>query len=88
MTKTVLLQLGLQLWVQSDGAWALIDLQLPRGKPGKPRVDDRSVISGIQHVLKTGCHWRDMPPEYGPATTIYNRYNVIISTCGAGLYSS
>ena len=20
-------------------------------------------------------HWRDVPPEYGPATTIYNRYN-------------
>jgi transposase len=27
------------------------------------------------HVLKTGCRWRDVPPEYGPATTIYNRYN-------------
>ena len=36
---------------------------------------DRRVISGILHVLKTGCRWRDVPPEYGPATTIYNRYN-------------
>jgi transposase len=47
---------------------------LDRGdsKPGKPRVDDRRVISGILHVLKTGCRWRDVPPEYGPATTIYN----------------
>jgi transposase len=27
------------------------------------------------HVLKTGRRWRDVPPEYGPATTIYNRYN-------------
>jgi transposase len=27
------------------------------------------------HVLKTGCRWRDVPPEYGPSTTIYNRYN-------------
>ena len=33
------------------------------------------MISGILHVLKTGCRWRDVPPEYGPATTIYNRYN-------------
>jgi transposase len=33
------------------------------------------VISGILHVLKTGCRWRDGPPEYGPATTVYNRYN-------------
>jgi transposase len=46
-----------------------------RDEPGKPRVDNRRVISGILHVLKTGCRWRDVPPEYGPATTIYNRYN-------------
>ena len=59
----------------SDEAWALIDPHLPRGKPGKPRVDDRRVMSGILHVLKTGCRWRDCPSEYGPYTTIYNRYN-------------
>jgi transposase len=59
----------------SDEAWFAIEPHLPRGKPGKPRVDDRTVISGILHVLKTGCRWRDVPPAYGPATTIYNRYN-------------
>jgi hypothetical protein len=32
------------------------------GPPGKPRVDDRTVISGILHVSKTGCRWRDVPP--------------------------
>ncbi len=64
-----------RLFWLSNEAWAAIDPHLPRGKPGKPRVDDRRVISGILHVLKTGCRWRDVPPEYGPATTIYNRYN-------------
>jgi len=59
----------------SDEAWKALDPHLPRGRPGKPRVDDRTVISGILHVLKTGCRWRDVPPVYGPATTIYNRYN-------------
>jgi transposase len=59
----------------SDGAWAAIEPHLPRGKPGKPRVDDRRVISGILHVLRTGCRWRDCPQAYGPPTTIYNRYN-------------
>jgi len=39
------------------------------------RVDDRRVISGILHVLKTGCRWRDVPADYGPPTTIYNRYH-------------
>jgi transposase len=37
-------------------------------------VDDRRVISGIIHVLKSGCRWCDCPPEYGPYTTIYNRF--------------
>src|SRR5271167_2763724 len=38
------------------------------------RVDDRRVISGIVHVIKSGCRWCDCPPEYGPPTTIYNRF--------------
>jgi transposase len=59
----------------SDEAWEALDPHLPHGKPGKPRVDDRRVISGILFVLKTGCRWRDVPLEYGPSTTIYNRYN-------------
>src|SRR5271155_5191536 len=64
-----------QLFWLSNEAWVAIDPHLPRGKPGKPRVDDRRIISGILHVLKTGCRWRDVPPEYGPSTTIYNRFN-------------
>jgi len=62
------------LWL-SDEAWKTLEPHLPHGKPGKPRVDDRTVISGILHVLKTGCRWRDVPPAFGPPTTIYNRYN-------------
>ena len=59
----------------SDEAWAAVEPHLPKGQPGKPRVDDRVVISGILHVLKTGCRWRDVPADYGPPTTIYNRYH-------------
>ena len=50
----------------SDEAWKTLSPHLPHGRPGKPRVDDRTVISGILHVLKTGCRWRDVPPVYGP----------------------
>ena len=59
----------------SDEAWAVIEPHLPQGRPGARRVDDRRVISGILHVLKSGCRWRDAPPAYGPRTTLYNRYN-------------
>lgn len=41
---------------------------------GKPRVDDRRVLSGIIHVLKRGLQWRDAPKEYGPHKTLYNRF--------------
>lgn|SRR5512134_2526299 len=58
----------------SDEQWARIEPHLPTDVRGKERVDDRRVISGILHVLKTGCRWCDCPPEYGPYTTIYNRF--------------
>jgi transposase len=41
---------------------------------GVKRVDDRRVISGIVHVLQSGCRRRDCPPEYGSSRTIYNRF--------------
>jgi transposase len=66
--------MGHLFWL-SDEAWAAIEPHLPRNQPGARRVDDRRVISGILHVLKTGCRWRDCPKEYGPHTTIYNRFN-------------
>ena len=48
---------------------------MPRNQPGARRVDDRRIISGIVHVLQSGCRWRDCPSEYGPYTTVYNRFN-------------
>lgn len=59
----------------SDEAWAAVEPHLPKNQPGARRVDDRRVISGIFRVLKVGCRWCDCPAEYGPATTIYNRFN-------------
>jgi transposase len=58
----------------SDEQWAKIEPLLPTDVRGKPRVDDRRVLSGILHVMKSGCRWCDCPPEYGPPTTIYNRF--------------
>ena len=58
----------------SDEQWLMIEPYLPKDVRGKDRVDDRRVISGILHVIKSGCRWCDCPPEYGPAKTIYNRF--------------
>jgi transposase len=58
----------------SDEQWARIEPLLPSDVRGKERVDDRRVISGVLHVLKSGCRWKDCPSEYGPYTTVYNRF--------------
>jgi transposase len=43
----------------NDEQWARIEPYLPSDVRGKERVDDRRVISGILHVLKSGCRWKD-----------------------------
>lgn len=63
------------LYWLSDAEWEAIRPYLPTGRRGARRVDDRRVISGIVHMLKTGARWRDCPEEYGPYTTVYNRFN-------------
>ncbi len=51
-----------------------IESYLPTDTHGKGRVDDRRVISGIVHVVKSGGRWIDAPLECGPRKTLYNRY--------------
>lgn len=65
----------------ADNLFWVTEAQMGRLRPllpdkvrGVPRADDRKVISGIVHVLKSGCRWADAPPEYGPRKTLYNRW--------------
>lgn len=63
----------------SDLFW-LTEVQMQRLEPffpkshGKPRVDDRRVLSGIIFINRNGLRWRDAPLEYGPPKTLYNRW--------------
>ncbi len=59
----------------SNAQWAVIEPFMPKNQPGARRVDDRQTISGILHVIRSGCRWRDCPSDYGPHTTVYNRFN-------------
>jgi transposase len=59
----------------SDAQWAVIEPCLPQVHTGPVRQDDRRIISGIIHRLREGCRWRALPDEYGPYTTVFNRYN-------------
>ena len=58
----------------SDEQWSKIVPHLPTNQRGPRRNDDRRILSGIMHVLRCGCRWKDCPSEYGPYKTIYNRF--------------
>jgi transposase len=47
---------------------------LPNKPRGVPRVNDRRVLNGIFWVLRSGAPWRDLPDNFGPYTTCYNRF--------------
>ena len=63
----------------SDLFW-LTDDQVERLRPffpkshGRPRVDNRRVLSGIVFVNRNGLRWCDAPAAYGPHKTLYNRW--------------
>jgi transposase len=63
-----------------DGLYWLTDAQMERLRPffpksrGKPRVDDRRVLSGIIFIQRNGLMWKHAPAAYGPPKTLYNRW--------------
>jgi transposase len=54
--------------------WATIKPFLPNKPRGVPRVNNRCVLNGIFWVLRSGAPWRDLPENFGPYTTCYNRF--------------
>ncbi len=55
----------------SDELWALVKPLIPParrgrwGHPGRKRMDDRRVLTGILFVLRTGIPWEELPQEMG-----------------------
>ena len=41
--------------------WRIIAPLLPDKPRAAPRADDRKVLNGILHVLRSGSPWRDLP---------------------------
>lgn len=66
--------------VVDDEFWQLISPLLPRTQrryrhPGRRRLDDRNVFTGILFVLTTGIAWQRLPQElgYGSGMTCWRR---------------
>ncbi len=68
----------------------LTEAQMERLRPffpkshGRPRVDDRRVLSGIIFINRNGLRWCDAPSAYGPPKTLYNRWK---RWCGMGVFA-
>ena len=56
--------------IVTDELWGIIEPLIPKVErryryPGRRRVDDRKVLTGILFVLRTGISWPDLPQEMG-----------------------
>src|SRR6266581_1737392 len=54
----------------ADELWELVEPLIPKVQrrfryPGRKRIDDRKVLTGILFVLKTGIAWEHLPQELG-----------------------
>src|SRR5512132_420389 len=54
----------------SDELWAFVEPLIPKVErryrfPGRRRIDDRKVLTGILFVLQTGIPWEYLPQEMG-----------------------
>jgi len=57
--------------ILDDALWEMVEPLLPPPKPrrfrypGRKRLDDRKVLTGILFVLRTGIPWEYLPKEMG-----------------------
>ncbi|MGW7048262.1 transposase [Streptomyces avermitilis] len=58
----------------TDLEWELLAPLIPRAAAGRPRVEDRQVVNGLVHKIRTRISWRDLPERYGPWKTVYTRF--------------
>ncbi len=60
----------------TDSEWNIVAglLLTERGRKSRPAHDIRRYLSGILHVLRVGCPWRDMHERYGKWNSVYVRF--------------
>ena len=59
-----------------DRQWGRVAtfLEAQRGA-GRPPIDDRTFIEAVLWWRRTGVPWRDLPDEFGPWKTVFNRFD-------------
>lgn len=71
----------------TDDFWEQIEPFLPNVESspngGRPRIPDRTVMSGIIFRLRTGCQWKAIPRQFGSGATCHRRFQ---SWCATGVF--
>lgn len=67
--------MGLRLQL-NDSQWKkicdVLDVERGAGRPGK---DDRLFVEAVLWWRRAGVPWRDLPSEFGPWKTVFNRFD-------------
>jgi len=61
---------------RSDRQWKKIEAFLRSdSRMGRPPKDDRLFVEAVLWWRRTGVPWRDLPGEFGPWKTVFNRFD-------------
>ena len=59
-----------------DRQWAKVAAFLDsERRAGRPAKDDRNFIEAVLWWRRTGVPWRDLPDDFGPWKTVFNRFD-------------
>lgn len=47
-------------------------------KGGRPRLGWRTVLDGIFYVMRTGCQWKAVPPEFGSGSSLHRYFQMLV----------
>ena len=74
--EAIATEVGMPRHELTDEQWARVEPLLPaNGSRGGQWKDHRPVVNGMVWRLRTGAPWRDLPGDYGPWQTVYDRFN-------------
>lgn len=64
--------------VIDDELWHVLESVMPRnaGRRGRPWNDHRRTLEGIIWRFRTGSPWRDLPAEFGPYQSVWQRHRL------------
>ena len=69
VSTMVRLQLDERQWQRIKAALGM------RKRAGRPGRDDRNFLEAVLWWRRTGAPWRDLPSDFGPWKTVFNRFD-------------